>query len=94
MKNKPTEVSAVFRALKANAKAAGLSVKHAVYCGCDTYEDGRVKWAVGSNTEDGSSTLIYSNGVWYYRDPHTGEDTLCKGGFSEAMDNTKCWFTG
>ncbi len=93
---KPSQVAAVLRSLKANAKEAGLPIKYAVHCAYYDYsQDGKPsEWIVGSNTEDGSSSLVYREGNWYYRDPHTGEDRPVKGGYHEALGNTRCWFTG
>lgn len=91
MKNKrrPAEVLEVHKALCQNAVEAGLSFNDAVSC---YFADG--EWRIDSNREDGSSAMIYRNGAWFYRDPHTGEDKAMRGGKAEALDNCACWFTG
>ena len=90
---KPKEIAAIVRALKANAKEAGLPARLAAHASYQEYE-GKGEWVVGANYEDGSSSLVLRDSQWFYRDPHTGSDSPCKGGYDEAFANTQCWFTG
>jgi hypothetical protein len=52
----------------------------------DLYPDCH-EWALGSNFEDGSHSIIYNvdSKEWKYRDPWTGKDRLVKGGADEAV---------
>ena len=51
-------------------------------------------WVVGSNREDGGSSMIYKapEDKWYYRSSHTGEDRPMKGNHEEAVANARGYF--
>ena len=50
-------------------------------------------WIVGCNYEGWGSSMVWKNGVWYYRPGHS-EDRPMKGGHSEAIANASIFFTG
>ena len=50
-------------------------------------------WIVGCNYEGWGSSMVWKNGVWYYR-PGYSEDRPMKNGHSEAVGNASIFFTG
>jgi len=87
----PKPVSKVLKAARQSARDAGRPVKDA-YGSKSIY--GHDEWIVGSNFEDGSSSMIYRDNQWYYRDPHSGNDKLMRGGQAEAEANADLMFHG
>ncbi len=90
----PPEVTEVYEALVKSAVNAfgelGVDAANAYQA---KYAD-HTEWRVGSNYEDGHSTMIFRAGVWYYRSPYSGEDSKMRGGLEEAIGNASIFFTG
>ena len=51
-------------------------------------------WIVGCNFEGWGPSMIFKEGVWFYRSRRTGEDKPMKGGHEEALGNAQIFFTG
>ena len=51
-------------------------------------------WIVGCNFEGWGPSMIFKEGVWFYRSSRTGEDKPMKGGHEEALGNAQIFFTG
>lgn len=56
-------------------------------------DDSEPEFIIGSNYEDGTSSTIFRGGVWYYRDPWTGEDRPVPGGWMEVFGHWHCHIT-
>ena len=51
-------------------------------------------WIVGCNFEGWGPSMIFKEGVWFYRSRVSGEDSPMKGGHEEALGNAQIFFTG
>ena len=49
---------------------------------------------IGDNYERGMLSLVFIEGVWYYRCPRTGEDRIVAGGQSEAEAYARDYYDG
>ena len=96
----PSQVLEVYNAMLANAQQADFD-HWAVYArpedsyNRETYSyEPTGNWIVGCNFEGWGPSMIFKEGVWFYRSSHTGEDEQIPGGHEEALGNARCFFTG
>ena len=88
MNNAPSDIRTLHAAMVANAVQAGLE-PDAVY----TRPSSDGGWIVGPNYEGfGPSMLRTPAGSWSYRG--YADDDPMRGGYSEAIANARCFFTG
>jgi len=96
----PTEVREVIKALHKNATQRLLDDADddsfvAEDLVCAGFDEESNEWYVGSNFEDGSSTMIFKqDNKWYYRRPYAENDRLAPNGYKEMLSNASIFFTG
>jgi hypothetical protein len=91
----PDEVRQVAEAMAANAVAGEFDADRAYASFTEAGKYGPAQWTIGDNYEQHSLWLVYTDGVWSYRDQYRDpEEWPMRGGFKEAMANAQIFFTG
>ena len=101
--NMPAPVREVHEAMVANAREnwddEDMKCLRPVYTRTEDRYDSEThsytstgNWIVGCNFEGWGPSMIFADGVWFYRE--RGYDKKMKGGHEEALGNASCFFTG